>query len=351
MTQPPLSDDSRVLLLLTSHLGCAANETDSGNGLGPVGWHDFEAQLRDSALKSPADLLHSQTTDWPEDIWTAQATRDWVAQRLGRLDALETALADLTDREIWVTTFYESTYPDQLRAALGRKAPPFFYVAGEAAHLQTPAVGFVGSRDADATDKQYTRRLVATVMEDGFGVVSGGAKGIDMTAEDAGIEHGGPVIEFPVKGLNPCLAQATTREAIANGKLTLVSYYHPDASWNTGAAMGRNKFIHGFADYTVVIRSGDGTGGTWAGATENLKHQWSPLLVCDHEAAPPGNHALLEKGGIPINPTALPEEDSFENWIQTQQQQADTLTGDESTDGRTDEDNEETNHQSSLDQF
>jgi predicted Rossmann fold nucleotide-binding protein DprA/Smf involved in DNA uptake len=91
--------------------------------------------------------------------------------------------------------------------------------------------------------------------------------------------------------------------------------------------MGRNKLIHGFGKYTVVVRSGDKTGGTWEGSTENIEHSWSPLLVCSHNDTPLGNESLIEKGGIPIDPTDIPEKDSLDEWVHSRQQNISDLAG------------------------
>lgn len=193
-------------------------------------------------------------------------------------------------------------------------------------------------------------------------VVSGGAKGIDETSAAAGLEAGAAVVEFPTEGIQHCLAETETRDAVLAGNLALVSHYHPTASWNVGAAMGRNKLIHSFANYTVVVRSGHETGGTWEGATENLDHHWSPLFVCTHEKTPDGNQALLDNGGIPINPTAIPDGEPFEKWaladdatsyrtnrresgFSPQNNTEDTEIPDDTETGEWD------NHQSSFDQF
>ena len=49
---------------------------------------------------------------------------------------------------------------------------------------------------------------------------------------------------------------------------------------------------------TVIIRSDKGKGGTWAGATENLKHAWCPTFCRDCEY--PGNQELIKLGAIPV---------------------------------------------------
>ncbi len=320
MEQPGLSRDSHVALLLASHLGGEPDAEGSDSGLGPAGWQDLASNVADSSLNSPGSLLELEPDEWPTDIWTSQADREWVTQRLGRSTRLAMTLEDLNNRGIWVTTLFEPSYPSRLVDNLDRKAPPFLYVAGEEEHLKFTAVGFVGSRDADETDRGYTRQLVEKVIDDGFGVVSGGAKGIDETSEEIGLECGGPVIEFPAEGIHHCLQDGVIRDAVMKGQLTLASPYHPRSSWNVGAAMGRNKLIHGFGKYTVVVRSGDETGGTWEGSIENIQHGWSPLLVCSHDDTPPGNKALIEEGGIPIDPTAIPEEYSLDEWVRAQRQ-------------------------------
>lgn len=366
MDQPSLSRDSQVVLLLASHLGSTPDEGETGSGLGPAGWRDFATQIKESSLESPGDLLQDDPEEWPDDIWTTHATREWVRQRLSQSTKLAMELEDLNNRGIWVTTLYEPSYPERLLDTLDRKAPPFFYIAGEPENLQTKAVGFVGSREADEADKGYTRQLVEKVSDDGFGIVSGGAKGIDETSESAGLEAGAPVVEFPTEGIQNCITEKETREAIVDGNLTLVSHYHPKTSWSVGAAMGRNKLIHGFANYTVVVRSGHETGGTWKGATENLEHQWSPLFVCTHGETPEGNRALLENGAIPLDLTSIPEKKNFEEWVQSNEETAygtshrasdpssEDDSGDETGSKNTPGENEtedSKNHQSSLDRF
>jgi len=45
----------------------------------------------------------------------------------------------------------------------------------------------------------------------------------------------------------------------------------------------------------VVVDSAEREGGTWAGAIEDLRHEWTPLYVRD-PGDKPGNRALIAKG-------------------------------------------------------
>ena len=77
----------------------------------------------------------------------------------------------------------------------------------------------------------------------------------------------------------------------------LVSPFYPEAGFNAGNAMGRNKYIYALADRALVIDSTLGSGGTWQGAVEVLKERWVPLYIRTPGNGP-GNEALVKKGGI-----------------------------------------------------
>ena len=351
MDQPTLSDDSNVALLLTSHLGAAVDET-SDDTLGPTQWHDFRDKVSETPLKSIGELVQLEHSEWPEELFTEKINRDWVDQRLSNAASLALELEDLNQTGIWVATEFEDSFPTKLTNTLGRHAPPFLYIAGDAENFQPKAVGFVGSRDADVTDLTYTRDLVDLAIEDGFSIVSGGAKGVDTASEEQGLAQGGPVIEFPAEGIQNCLSDDGIREAVLDGTLTVASMYRPDASWSIGGAMGRNKLIHGFGEYTFAIRSGDESGGTWEGATENISHDWSSLLVCTHHETVPGNEKLIAMGGVGIDPESKPVESSFSEWVEEQISSSETNRPNEESTSETDIEQDEKRHdQSSLEEF
>ena len=89
------------------------------------------------------------------------------------------------------------------------------------------------------------------------------------------------------------------RPYLADGELTLIAVKHPAAGFSVGDAMGRNRLIYALAEAGVVVASGE-SGGTRAGALENLKAGWVPLFVRDDSDAPDGNRELLDAGGLPI---------------------------------------------------
>ena len=77
--------------------------------------------------------------------------------------------------------------------------------------------------------------------------------------------------------------------------LVLVSTFYPEAGFNVGNAMQRNKYIYCLSDSATVVQSGT-RGGTWSGAMENLENQWVPLWVKRSADNSAGNSAIAKAG-------------------------------------------------------
>ncbi len=98
---------------------------------------------------------------------------------------------------------------------------------------------------------------------------------------------------------NELLSSATSskyRRHLMQSNLALVSPFHPEAGFNAGNAMQRNKYIYCLSDAAIVVHSGT-KGGTWDGALENLRYQWVPLWIKPTDESDAGNSVLVNKGG------------------------------------------------------
>jgi predicted Rossmann fold nucleotide-binding protein DprA/Smf involved in DNA uptake len=118
----------------------------------------------------------------------------------------------------------------------------------------------------------------------------------------AAIEAGGTVVGVLADSLLRSATSGKAREAIQDGCLTLISAFDPEAGFNVGNAMQRNKQIYAMADFGLVVSSGYNEGGTWSGAIEQLeKLHLTPLFVRDGDV-PEGNRQLLRRGGLAFPP-------------------------------------------------
>jgi predicted Rossmann fold nucleotide-binding protein DprA/Smf involved in DNA uptake len=110
------------------------------------------------------------------------------------------------------------------------------------------------------------------------------------------MRQGGVVVGVLADSLLKAATSAKWRKGLMDEHLVLVSPFYPEAGFNAGNAMARNKYIYCLAESSLVIHSGK-KGGTISGAEENLKKAWVPLWVkptTDKDAA---NADLVTKGG------------------------------------------------------
>lgn len=168
--------------------------------------------------------------------------------------------------------------------------------------LSQESVGYVGSRSVSEDDLRFTKQTVAKTVQRGYLVVSGGAKGVDSIALNEALRQDGQAIVYLADSMERKMKEAQTIRAVQEGHLLLLSAAIPGAGFHTGMAMSRNKYIYAQSAGTVVVRSSYNEGGTWNGATENLRHGWCPIF-CWNKSDYDGNQALISQGAYPIDAT------------------------------------------------
>ena len=266
--------------------------------LEPREWSALANAMRAQKLQ-PADLLEFSGQDFAEKFQYSQAETDRIQRLIGRSASLGFELDRYASRGIVLVTRADEGYPAQLKHKLGNACPPLFYAAGALELLEQKSVGYVGSRTVSEEDIDFVRQTVAKTVGWDYLVVSGGAKGADSVAMEEALVQGGGCIAYLSDSMDRRLKQSRTVMAIQEGRLLLLSAVLPSAGFNAGMAMSRNKYIYTQSSGTVVVRSDDNTGGTWSGATENLRNGWCPVFCWDREDYP-GNQALIQKGARPI---------------------------------------------------
>jgi DNA processing protein len=305
--------DARVLLLLGLSLPGAKKEGPAP--LGVAEWCRIGGQLRRAGLVRPGELLDVEPGFWP----TTALAQEEVARLRGLLeqgDALDRELERLAGLGIRVLTSVEPEYPARLRTRLRGLAPPVLFAAGDGALLERPGLAVVGSRDVDEAGALFTRAVAARCAQDGLTVVTGGARGVDQIAMRAALESGGAVVGIPAGGLERVLGE--NRQWMDDGRLLLLSPWHPKIGFTVGNAMARNKVIYALAEYGLVVSAAAGQGGTWAGAREVLRHGWVPLFVRDDCSAPDGNRELLRTAARPFPPLGALGDKPLGAWLAAQ---------------------------------
>jgi len=285
-----LTNDAKAVVALTTRLGQRNRPS-----LTAKMWHQFANALRDGG-RSPADIF-SQSFD-PHEVPGVDpelATR--IEALLGDGASATLEVEELSRKGIWTITIIDDAYPHSLMTRLGPQAPPVLFGAGNAALLQMPGIGIVGSRDVEQPGADVAAAIAQQAVSLGHSVVSGGARGIDQLAMNAAYQADGSVIGVLADSLIGRIRKSDVLQALDNGNTCLVAQQVPAAGFTPASAMSRNKLVYALSAATVIVASNDGTGGTWAGAVEAIRAGNGTIIVWRGSGEGPGNAALERLGG------------------------------------------------------
>lgn len=308
--------DSNAIVTLCSYV-CV------GEGVRPLEPREYSdlTQLLHQAGKTPKDLFGFSAEDFRTILGFDTERTQRFMRLLDRNASLSFELGQYQNMGIEVITRADAGYPKKLKKKLVNQCPPLFYYAGDLSLLDRKLIGYVGSRTITQEDLDFTVQAVRKTTDLGYGVVSGGAKGIDTVSGTEALLRGGVSVEYLSDSMLRKLKNRDVIKNIQQGKLLLLSVSKPDTGFNVGMAMMRNRYIYAQSVGTVIIRSDLNKGGTWTGANDNLKNNWCTTLCWDHPY--PGNQALIENGAIPIDENwdgGLPDEMSKEMTSETYEQ-------------------------------
>lgn len=294
MSHQALSADTEVVLLLCGRFG--GERQEPYQPLSAREYSEFAKWLNVCNLR-PANLMTEGGRQQLQSVFEAKLEQKRIEFLLQRGTALALALERWSRGGLWVISRGDAEFPKRLKRHLRNAAPPLLYGAGDKGLLDIGGLAIIGSRNATESALEFTREVAAACAREGMGVISGGARGVDAAAMQGSTEAGGHTIGVLANDLLKTSVNRQNRLGLQEGRLVLISPFYPEATFNVGNAMGRNKYIYALSDRALVIDSALGSGGTWEGALEALNHKWVPL----HVRTPgdgPGNAALVEKGGI-----------------------------------------------------
>ncbi|TGP26617.1 MULTISPECIES: DNA-processing protein DprA [unclassified Mesorhizobium] len=197
----------------------------------------------------------------------------------------------------------EADYPSMLKTM--DNPPPLLAVKGEGAAFRLPAVAIVGARNASLAGIKMARMLAADLGREGYGIVSGLARGIDTAAHQGsistgtvGVLAGGLDVPYPPENAGLC-------DDIAERGGAIVS--EMPFGWQPRAQdfPRRNRLVAGMALGLVVVEAAQRSGSLISARLANEMGRLvfavpgSPL---DPRAA--GSNALLKDGASLVTEAA-----------------------------------------------
>jgi predicted Rossmann fold nucleotide-binding protein DprA/Smf involved in DNA uptake len=287
---------AQAVLLLTTHLPkAAARGVGAPRPLSAAEWGRFALGLKERGL-APEALLAGDPAALLAGWGDQAVTGDRIRALLARGAVLALALERWQRAGLWVLIRSDPEHPERLKRLLKTESPPVLFGCGDRGLLQRGGIAVVGSRDAGEDDLAFTTHLAGRIAAQGASLVSGGARGVDEAALLGALAAGGTAVGVLADSLLRTATSAKYRKGLMGNGLVLVSPFQPEAGFDAGNAMARNRYVYCLADAAVVIASGREQGGTWNGAVENLRHGWTPLWIKPSQDTGSGNAELVRRG-------------------------------------------------------
>lgn len=307
---------TQAVLLLTAYFSRPAK--DKLRPLSPMEWGRFARWLKEQKI-APEMLLRNDPARLLAGWTDRTVTLERIHELLNRAGALGLAVEKWQRAGLWILIRADADYPSRLKKHLQTDSPPVLFGCGNRQLLDQGGIAIIGSRHASSEDLAFTTDLGADVALQGLSVISGGARGVDETAMLGALRREGTVVGVLADNLLRAAVSAKFRPSLLDGNLTLISPFNPEAGFDVGNAMARNKYIYCLADAAVVIAADKEQGGTWSGAVENLRHGWAPLWIKSHPDPASGNAELIRRGGrwLPEAPCDLVTLSGRENPVST----------------------------------
>jgi DNA processing protein len=171
----------------------------------------------------------------------------------------EKTFSDLAACEIRLVMLGDPDYPRGLAEIAD--PPVMLYLKGLLPPPELPLIAVVGARQASPYGLAMAKELAQGLAENGWGVVSGMARGVDAAAHSGALAARGYTLAVLGCGLNICYPRENERlrdRLQASGGLT--SELPPDAGPAAKNFPIRNRIISGCSLGTLVVEAGSKSG-------------------------------------------------------------------------------------------
>ena len=183
---------------------------------------------------------------------------------------------------------------------LGEQMPLFLFAWGNDALLNGPRLSVAGSRRILPETRRAAELTGRQIALEGYVLVSGGASGVDSTAQRAALQAGGGAILVPALPADRMLRDSCVRAAVTEERVLILCDALPDEPFSAPKALGRNHTIYALGHAALVVASRRERGGSWHGAADCLRGGYSPVYVWNGKNEDTvGNRGLIGLGAKP----------------------------------------------------
>ena len=258
-----------------------------------VGSARFRALL--NAFGSPAAALSASERALREIPGIESVTAAAILEA-GRNSAGPKFLEMLEKCGARIVSIWDEEYPKLLREI--HDPPALLFIRGGLPDSAHPCFAIVGTRNPSVYGVKQAHVIAADLAQQGWGIISGMARGIDTSAHEGALQGKGPT--YAVFGCGIDVIYPSENRSIADKIATsggLISEFLPGTEPEAGLFPRRNRIISGMSRGVLVIQ-GDETSGAMITARLALEHNREvfalPGNVEDRRSH--GPHQLLREG-------------------------------------------------------
>ncbi len=208
----------------------------------------------------------------------------------------ETQLEQSQRLGIRLVTLFDADYPQNLKEI--PDAPLVLYVKGELLPGDAIALGVVGTRQPSDYGKTAAYRITKTLVEHGFTIVSGLARGIDTIAHQSALKSGGRTLAVLGSGLDQIYPAENKRIAAQISEQgALISEMPCGAGPDAVNFPRRNRIISGISLGVLIVEAGQKSGAliTASNALEQGREVFAlPGSIFNPKSA--GTNRLIKEG-------------------------------------------------------
>ncbi len=178
-----------------------------------------------------------------------------LASLLERRVEFDDAFAAWEEAGIWVLGERDEGYPLRLRQRLSSALPPVLFGAGPWDCLDRGGVCIVGSRDSPKPALHFSATLGGRCAREGLTVISSDMRGVDREAVSSALDCSGRVTIVSSDRLEKTVSAKRYRQALAEGLLTIVTPFSPNAGFSVANAIRVNRYQYALSDVAVVVET------------------------------------------------------------------------------------------------
>ncbi|GMQ74868.1 MAG: DNA-processing protein DprA [Gammaproteobacteria bacterium] len=305
-----LSANTKATLLLCARFGAQFSPIKP---LTQSEFHKLDSIL-DASNLTPGSLLEIKHSVLVSLCMGQGEMTSRLAFLLERRIEFDDAFAAWEEAGIWVLGERDEGYPLRLRQRLSSALPPVLFGAGPWDCLDRGGVCIVGSRDSPKPALHFSATLGGRCAREGLTVISSDMRGVDREAVSSALDCSGRVTIVSSDRLEKTVSAKRYRQALAEGLLTIVTPFSPNAGFSVANAIRVNRYQYALSDVAVVVETRR-KGGIWSGADENRNKGWVPAFVRSDETMSPGNLALLHLGLSPLTQQDIENVDSLSDFF------------------------------------